>query len=112
LITNPTASSQHLELWAGTASGSRITSVGCHCTGTCATAATWTFEDQSANAIALQGVGSLACQTGTTAMTFTLIDTSDTDRDLLSGEQLRTNVANVPTSLTDTVMMCVRFTLL
>jgi hypothetical protein len=93
--------------WAGTSTGSRIKSVGCYCHGACTTPAQISIQADM-NSISLDGGSNVTCSTSS-PITFTDVDTGDTDRDLTSGELLRFSVDNVPSA--DDVLLCVRFTL-
>lgn len=110
-IYGPGAGDDNQDYYAGTPTGSRLVSTGCHCDGTCSTAAQFTWKDRSANPIGLTVGGNLSCQTGANAITFSTFDTGDIDRDLVTGEVLQFDTANTPTS-TDFVLICIRFTLL
>lgn len=108
-VLAPSATFLKRNFFAGTPNGLTLTSTGCHCRGTCSTAAQFSWEDKDAFAISLTGGGNLACQTGLTAVSFTTFDVTDGDRMLTNGEELAFNVTNTPTS-TDEVLLCIRFT--
>lgn len=84
-----------------------LDAIACHCEGTCASSlATWALSDRAGNSISL--TGTLTCSTGTGNSTWASVDTSDTDRNLTTGEGLEVSVTNSPTS-NDYYTVCVRF---
>lgn len=110
LLDAPVAADDDIPYWAGTITGTRLVSAGCHCSGACTTPPTFSWADIAMNAISLSGGSDLSCQTSSSIMTFTSFDTSDTDRDLSPGELLRYTVTNTP-SASLKVLLCARFTL-
>jgi hypothetical protein len=84
-----------------------ITSVGCHCRGTCTTKATFTLEDRAGNAMTITGTNP-TCSETTGNATYAAVTAAN---GLVTGEGLRFDVTNTPNPLTDEYTLCVTYTI-
>ena len=101
-VENVAAADDNVE-WYMANDAITITAVGCHCAGTCTTAATFAFEDRAGNAM----TGSPTCSTTTSNTTFTAITVGG---GLAAGESIRFDVTNAVSPETDEYLICFTYT--
>jgi hypothetical protein len=80
-----------------------VTSVGCHCRGTCTTKATIVLEDRGGNSV----TGTPTCSETTGNTTFTSVSAAGA---FGAGEGVRFDVTNTPSPLTDEYTICFTYT--